>query len=82
MLKDHVVRFCLLAIILLLGIIACRVGPSERVKAAESTCLVEQLVDVDSPLKNVPLLTNYCKQRVAEGWHLQGITGGFFIWVK
>jgi hypothetical protein len=53
MIKDKFVRFRLLAIVLPLGIIACRVSPPEEVKAADAKdCLIEGSGDTTAPEVN------------------------------
>jgi hypothetical protein len=80
MIKQHFVRFCLVAIVLLLGIIAFRLNPPDRVEAAGSDCLVEG-VQLGKMVAS-PQLTQHCKQRMSEGWHLAAVSMGSFVWIK
>jgi hypothetical protein len=80
MLKENFVRLCLITMVLLLGIIACRVNSPETVDAAASDCLVEYFsmgrIQLDQKM------TTHCKQRMAEGWRLAQSPAGGFVWVK
>lgn len=83
MFKDKFVRLCLVVIVLLIGLIACRLTPPETVEAAASDCLIEPSGPKDpTDRTDYQQITTQCKQRMAEGWRLQSFGMGAFVWVK
>jgi hypothetical protein len=79
--KDNVVRFCLISIVLLLAVIAWRVGPS-NVLAADP----EQYLVTDATAGRIdPGQTKALNNLHAQGWKLVYVgwgTSGLLVWSK
>lgn len=78
MLKDHFVRACLVCIVFLLAVIACRTNPPSIVHAADPTKYLvtgnEMRPDVKATEKFNALLS--------AGWKLHSVGLGGTVWYK